>query len=104
MLPTFGIHHHSELNAFNLADDLMEPFRPVVDLLVFKGEMNDELTAKCKRELFNCLNLDILSGGEHHSVSYAMERLVWSFARSLQEKEAALCLPELIEPRQHRYE
>lgn len=33
-LPTFGLHHSSELNAFNLADDMIEPFRPFVDLLV----------------------------------------------------------------------
>jgi len=30
--PTFGIHHDSQLNAFNLADDLIEPYRPIVDL------------------------------------------------------------------------
>lgn len=30
--PTFGIHHRSQLNAFNLADDLIEPFRAIVDL------------------------------------------------------------------------
>ena len=48
--------------------------------------------------------LDILSDGEHHSVSYAMERLVQSYARSLKEKSPALCLPALVETRQHRYE
>ncbi|RRF88661.1 MAG: type II CRISPR-associated endonuclease Cas1 [Coriobacteriaceae bacterium] len=32
-IPAFGIHHHSQLNAFNLADDLMEPLRPAVDLV-----------------------------------------------------------------------
>lgn len=31
--PTFGIHHDSQLNAFNLADDLIEPYRPLVDLV-----------------------------------------------------------------------
>lgn len=103
-LPAFGVHHCSELNAFNLADDFMEPFRPVIDLLVYTGDREDNLSAAQKRRLFNCLNLDILSGSEHHSVSYAMERLVQSYARSLKEKNAALCLPQLMELRPHRYE
>lgn len=104
-LPAFGVHHRSELNAFNLADDFMEPFRPLVDVLVCQHEdFEAPLTPARKRQLFNCLNLDILSGGEHHSVSYAMERLVRSYTRSLREQSAGLCLPELLEPRQHRYE
>ncbi len=104
-LPAFGVHHHSELNPFNLADDFMEPFRPVVDLLVSVGDMEEEgLSAEQKQLLFNSLNLDVLSGDEHHSVSYAMERLVQSYSRSLQKKSAVLCLPALTELREHRYE
>ncbi|MBR1565226.1 MAG: type II CRISPR-associated endonuclease Cas1 [Oscillospiraceae bacterium] len=103
-LPAFGVHHHSELNAFNLADDFMEPFRPVIDLLVYTDDRETELCPEQKKKLFNCLNLDILSGGEHHSVSYAMERLVQSYARSLREKDASLCLPKLLATRPHRYE
>ena len=57
-----------------------------------------------KRLLFNCLNLDILSGGQHHSVNYAMDRLVQSLIRSLSEGKPGLILPELLETRQHRYE
>ncbi len=104
-LPVLGLHHSSELNNFNLADDLMEPFRPVVDLLV--STLFDEdtgLTPQNKRLLFNCLNLDILSGGQHHSVAYAIEREVQSLARSLSEGESCLILPELLELKQHSYE
>ena len=35
--PTFGIHHSSQLNAFNLADDLSEPFRAIVDVVAHKN-------------------------------------------------------------------
>lgn len=35
--PTFGIHHDSQLNAFNLADDLIEPYRPMVDLVAYEN-------------------------------------------------------------------
>lgn len=104
-LPLFGLHHRNALNSFNLADDLMEPFRPLVDMLVsVQGDCPEGLTPEIKRQLLNCLNLDVLSGGAHHSASYAMERLVQSYGRALKEKDAALCLPELRELRQHRYE
>ena len=104
-LPLFGLHHRSTLNAFNLADDLIEPFRPLVDLLVYSVmDKEDELTPEKKRLLFNCLNLDILSGGQYHSTAYAIEREVQSLGRSLEEKEVRLLLPELTELKQHSYE
>lgn len=103
--PSLGLHHKSELNGFNLADDLMEPFRPVVDLLVSTLFDDDTpLTPQNKRMLFNCLNLDILSGGQHHSVAYAIEREVQSLSRSLAVGENKLILPELLELKQHKYE
>ena len=104
-LPVLGLHHHSVLNDFNLADDLMEPFRPVIDMLILQNmREEDTLAPEKKRLLFNCLNLDILSGGQHHSVNYAMDRLVQSLVRSLSEGKPGLILPELLETRQHRYE
>ena len=104
-LPAFGLHHESGVNAFNLADDMMEPFRPLVDLMTyinFTGE--DILSPEGKRLLFNCLNLDMLSGGQHHSAAYAMERMVMSLSRSVDEGKVLLILPELLEPKQHCYE
>lgn len=104
-LPAFGLHHANGLNAWNLADDLMEPFRPVADLLVSRMPQDEEgLTPEKKRALFNLLNLDILSGGKHHSVSYAIERLVQSLSKSFAERSVQLCLPKLLELAQHRYE
>ena len=104
-LTTMGLHHRSSLNSFNLADDLMEPFRPVVDLLVATAFPEDiPLNPERKRLLFNSLNLEILSGGQRHSVAYAMERLVQSLGRCLDKAESKLCLPELIPLRQHSYE
>lgn len=46
-----GVHHSNNLNAFNLVDDLIEPFRPVVDLLVIQGGLGGEMTSETKREL-----------------------------------------------------
>lgn len=98
-LPYMGLHHDSELNPFNLADDLMEPFRPVADLYVAANVAEDaSLTTNLKGQLVNLLNADILSGGQHHSVAYAIERLV----QSLSGQE--LLLPKLLEYKQHSYE
>lgn len=100
-----GLHHRSTLNPFNLADDLMEPFRPLVDLLVVcTMEEDEELTPDRKRLLFNCLNLEVRSGGQRHSAAYAGERLVQSLGRSLDQGKAALTLPELVDLKQHAYE
>lgn len=46
-----GIHHSNNLNAFNLVDDLIEPFRPAVDLLVIQEGLGGDLTVDTKREL-----------------------------------------------------
>lgn len=98
-LPYLGIHHDSELNQFNLADDLMEPFRPVADLFVAANvSESTSLSTALKGQLVNLLNVDILSAGQHHSVSYAIERLVQSL------RTQKLLLPKLIEYKQHTYE
>jgi len=103
--PAFGLHHRSTLNPFNLADDLMEPFRPMADLLVYRS-MNpeDTLSPAHKRLLFNLLNLDVLSGEQHHSLAYAVERMVRSLRSALEDKSPTLVLPRLLELHPHEYE
>jgi CRISPR-associated protein Cas1 len=62
MLPTLGIHHKNRYNAFCLADDLMEPYRPFVDKTVLgiveSGNNFDDLTKEVKAELLNVLTMD----------------------------------------------
>ena len=104
--PALGLHHRSELNRFNLADDLIEPFRPLIDLMVYSMEEfhGEVFSADCRKLLFSCLSLDILSGGQHHSVSYAIERMVKSLTRTLSDGKDELCLPELLPLKLHTYE
>lgn len=62
LLPTLGIHHHNRYNAYCLADDIMEPYRPYVDKLVFnlcKKYDNLELTTEIKKELLSIPTLDV---------------------------------------------
>lgn len=102
--PCLGIHHKSELNQFNLADDLMEPFRPLVDLYVFQNRFGEELDAAGKRELFNILNYEMLMGKEHHSAAYAAEKSVQSLGRCFQNEKESLQLPSLCHLKRHEYE
>ncbi len=104
--PSLGIHHCSDLNAFNLADDLIEPFRPIVDLFVALNEDEDAeiLTKEEKARLFNLLNAEIISKGEKHSVAYAMERTVKSLNKYYKKEGTEILLPELVELKQHSYE
>ena len=105
--PSYGIYHRSELNAFNLADDLLEPFRPVVDLFVANNISEDEvgLAVETKHQLFNLLNLEIESGKQKHSVAYATERLVQSLSKGMEDyQNNMLLLPTLLPLCQHNYE
>ena len=49
--PSIGVHHASELNNFNLADDIIEPFRPIVDMIVFNFIGQEKLTPQIKKQL-----------------------------------------------------
>jgi len=63
LLPTFGIHHHNRYNAYCLADDIMEPYRPFVDATVYEintkyPELND-ISTEIKVELLQILAADV---------------------------------------------
>lgn len=104
--PSVGIFHHSELNLFNLADDVIEPFRPMVDLWVLAmlkaGEQ--ELTPNAKSQLIAVLSHDVLLGGEYHPISYAVERMVQGLVRCYKGESDTLVLPELVPIKVHEYE
>ena len=108
-LPMKGIHHKSELNAFNLADDFIEPFRPLADLFVADycashETAGSDLDPDVKKGLYNLLNLEMQSGEQLHSVSYAAERTVQSFMRCCEKTSKELTLPVLLPLKQHAYE
>lgn len=101
-----GIHHRSELNNFNLADDLIEPFRPIVDLYVAQNfsVTDDVLTAQQKAGLFNLTNYLVKQAGRKYRVMLAIDRSCAALANSVTEQMLLLELPELIPLELHRYE
>lgn len=102
--PSIGLHHASEQNAFNLADDMIEPFRPVVDLHVIascEGEERDLLPAD-KAALVALLNADMSMPRGTMSVLSSIEQSVESLARVYEHgDEKFLELPALIGVEQH---
>lgn len=103
--PSVGLFHASEQNAFNLADDLIEPFRPLVDLHVVrhnpKGD-RDELLPTDKAALVGLLNVDMGMRRGVMSALSAAEQTVESLVRALEEGDERLIeLPTLIGLNQH---
>jgi CRISPR-associated protein Cas1 len=108
MLPTLGLFHSSEQNAFNLADDLIEPYRPIVDLHVAthrKTDNEQELSPTDKSGLVSLLNVDVSMPRGVMSALSSIEQAAESFARLYDGgSELILELPRLIGLQQHRYE
>ena len=94
--PTIGINHANRGNAFALADDLVEPFRPIVDALVTAMVAHgiDALDPPCKRRFAQLIALDLRIGGEASPLSIAAVRLVQSLARAFETGRPALTLFE----------
>lgn len=79
LLPTLGIHHHNRYNAYCLADDVMEPYRPYVDRLVYDmyrkypGGDLDEMTTEMKAELLSIPTIDVRMAGKTHPLMVAVD-------------------------------
>ena len=108
LLPSLGLFHASEQNAFNLADDLIEPFRPLVDLFVAtqtKVGDDSELQPTDKVALVALLNADMGMPRGVMSTLSAIEQSVESLARIYDGGGANMLeLPTLIGLEQHRAE
>src|SRR3546814_3976602 len=104
--PAIGLHHHSRLNGFALADDLVEPFRPLVDGLVRR--MTDEgvttVTSDAKQRLVRLIGHDLRLGGAVSPVSMAAQRLAHSLARSFEERKPTLALFDPPKSEEHTSE
>lgn len=104
--PCLGIWHHSELNQYNLADDLMEPYRPLVDLYVATHveDTQDVLSPPLKRALFNLTNYLVCQNEKRYRMISAVGRMTQSFARAVTGEELNLELPKLVPLELYRYE
>lgn len=96
-----GIHHHNRYNAFALADDMMEPYRPFVDQYVLGGESPfdvpaEELTREMRARLLEMLTCDVRIGDVKRPLSIALTFTTASLARYYLGKADELALPEFL--------
>ena len=103
--PALGIFHKSSLNSFNLADDLIEAYRPLVDLFVKEYVSEDEeLKTALKAQLVNLLNANVVIDNRLFACARAIELTVSSLTGFIQGNKNELLLPAIIDLEQHRYE
>jgi CRISP-associated protein Cas1 len=100
LTPALGIHHHNRKNPFALVDDLMEPYRPLVDqsvrMIIDSSDLpEDELSPETKRLLARVLDEDVLLERGISTVMNSLHRLAQTFVKSLCEKNNRLEFPRL---------
>lgn len=100
LLPTLGIHHHNRYNAYCLADDIMEPYRPFVDTLVV--ELLDsnidynQLTKEIKQKLLSIPVLEVLINGQRSPLMVAVSTTTASLYKCFSGETRKIIYPELI--------
>ena len=100
LLPTLGIHHHNRYNAYCLADDIMEPFRPYIDRLVHemvteKGSEALELTKETKAQLLSIPVMDVVIGGKRSPLMVGVSQTTASLFRCFNGEARKIAYPEM---------
>ena len=97
LLPAIGIFHHNRSNAFPLADDIMEPYRPYVDEIVLDLAMQGklELTKEVKAELIQVLYADTQFYKVTRPLSVGLTLTSSSLSRCFAKEQSKLSLPTL---------
>ncbi|MDP3313498.1 type II CRISPR-associated endonuclease Cas1 [Lutibacter sp.] len=98
LLSTLGIHHHNKYNAFCLADDIMEPFRPLVDLKVIEIMNNfeeQELTTDIKAELLKVLTETVYFENAKSTLMVALSKTTSSLQQCYTGNIKKIIYPDL---------
>jgi len=100
LLPTLGIFHRNQYNAYCLADDVMEPYRPFVDKTVVQIVRGNgkflEMTPTMKKELLNIPAMDVRINEEKSPLMVAVQKTTASLAKCFEGKQRKIMYPELI--------
>lgn len=98
LLPTLGIHHHNRYNAYCLADDIMEPYRPYVDELVYglvQSHGSDlELTKELKASLLSIPTLEVRISGKRSPLMIAVGQTTASLYKCFNGELRRISYPE----------
>ena len=94
-----GVHHRNKYNAFALADDVMEPYRPFVDRIVCQlldeGPQDETLTPAIKQSLLKVLTVDTQINGQRSPLMVALSSTTASLSRCFVAKNSKLMLPAM---------
>ena len=100
LLPTLGIFHRNRYNAYCLADDMMEPYRPFVDRIVRsiidKTSNLDVLSPEVKLQLLKIPTVDVQLGNDTSPLMVAMQRTAASLAKCYMGETRKILFPSLI--------
>ena len=100
LLPTLGIFHKNQYNAYCLADDIMEPYRPFVDKVVWNiVRMNGkflELNPDMKKQLLGIPAMDVIINGEKSPLMVAVQKTTASLAKCFEGKTRKILYPDFI--------
>lgn len=99
LLPVSGIHHRNRYNAYCLADDIMEPYRPYVDDLVIsmiknQKELPEELSVEIKREMLMIPVIDVMINSTHSPLMIAVGQTTASLAKCFGGDARKIVYPE----------
>jgi len=99
LLPTLGIFHRNQYNAYCLADDIMEPYRPYVDQLVCRIIRGNgkflEMTPAMKKEMLSIPAMDVMIDGQKSPMMNAVQRTTASLAKCFEGETRKILYPVL---------
>ena len=98
LLPTLGIHHHNRYNAYCLADDIMEPYRPYVDKIIIDRITSEdilELTSETKIKLLNIPVTEVIINGRRSPLMVAVSQTTSSLVKCFRGESRRLIYPEM---------
>lgn len=99
LLPTLGIHHRNQYNAYCLADDVMEPYRPFVDKVVCQIVRGNgrylEISPAIKKDLLSVPVIDVLIDGQKSPLINAVQRTTASLAKCFEGSARKIVYPDL---------
>lgn len=98
LLPTLGIHHHSRYDAYCLADDIMEPYRPFVDMKVLEmwknGGITSDISSDQKRELLGITTMDVSISGHRSPMMLAIQTTAQSVQKCFSGEARKIIYPD----------
>ena len=100
LLPTLGIFHRNQYNAYCLADDIMEPYRPFVDFTVYQIIRNNgtnlEMTPAMKKSLLQLPAMDVMMENKKTPLINAVQRTTASLAKCFEGSVRKILYPKFV--------